>query len=159
MAVHQPIRLADYTPWSFALPQIDLDFDIQADHVLVSSRLQLEPRWPGAPLILCGVDLDIQSIAIDDRPLSPDAWRQSDGTLVIDALPDVPFVLSTCCCINPFDNTSLEGLYASGGMLTSQCEAEGFRRITFHPDRPDVLSRWRVRIAADRHRCPVLLSK
>ncbi|HCX53769.1 MAG TPA: hypothetical protein DG814_05685, partial [Synechococcus sp. UBA9887] len=60
--------------------------------------------------------------------------------------------------IDPYSNTSLEGLYASGGMLTTQCEAEGFRRISFHPDRPDVLSRWRVRLEAERQLFPVLLS-
>ena len=72
--------------------------------------------------------------------------------------PSKPFVLETCCRVDPYNNSSLEGLYVSGGLLSTQCEAEGFRRITFHPDRPDVLSRWTVRIEASRASCPVLLS-
>ena len=158
MAAAAPIRLVDYTPWPFALPEIHLEVDIRSEHVLVTSRLLLEPRQAGAPLELRGVELLIESIAIDGKALSSSLWQQTDDRLTIPEPPLVPFVLSLRCRIDPYRNTSLEGLYASGGMLTSQCEAEGFRRITYHPDRPDVLSRWTVRIEADRASFPVLLS-
>lgn len=158
MVAVDPIRLADYTPWPFALPEIALDVDLRSDQVVVTSRLSLEPLSTNVPLILRGVELTLDGLAVDGEPLDPSTWIQEGDRLTVTGLPDRPFVLTTRCSIDPFNNTSLEGLYASGGMLTTQCEAEGFRRITFHPDRPDVLSRWRVRIEADRHRYPVLLS-
>ena len=158
MAVAAPIRLADYAPWAYALPTIHLNVQIQVDHVIVTSRMQLDPREPGAALRLQGVDLQMQSIAIDGQPLAEGTHSYDGSLLTIPAPPDRSFVLETCCRIDPYSNSSLEGLYASGGLLSTQCEAEGFRRITFHPDRPDVLSRWTVRIEASQTRCPVLLS-
>ena len=158
MTAAASIRLVDYTPWSFELPAIALDVNIQSDHVVVTSRLSLEPRRSGEPLVLFGVDLAIESLAIDQTPLQPEDYSFTDGRLTIPNVPGQPFVLETCCRLDPYSNSSLEGLYASGGLLSTQCEAEGFRRISFHPDRPDVLSRWQVRIEASRSRCPVLLS-
>ena len=158
MTAAASIRLADYTPWAFELPAIALDVNIQSDHVVVSSRLSLKPRRSGEPLVLCGVDLAIESLAIDQTPLQPEDYSFTDGRLTIPNVPGQPFVLETCCRLDPYSNSSLEGLYASGGLLSTQCEAEGFRRISLHPDRPDVLSRWQVRIEASRTSCPVLLS-
>ena len=158
MTAATSIRLADYTPWAFELPAIALDVNIQSDHVVVSSRLSLKPRRSGEPLVLCGVDLAIESLAIDQTPLQPEDYSFTDGRLTIPNVPGQPFVLETCCRLDPYSNSSLEGLYASGGLLSTQCEAEGFRRISLHPDRPDVLSRWQVRIEASRTSCPVLLS-
>lgn len=158
MTAATSIRLADYTPWAFELPAIALDVNIQSDHVVVSSRLSLKPRRSGEPLVLCGVDLAIESLAIDQTPLHPEDYSFTDGRLTIPNVPGQPFVLETCCRLDPYSNSSLEGLYASGGLLSTQCEAEGFRRISLHPDRPDVLSRWQVRIEASRTSCPVLLS-
>jgi len=158
MAAAPSIRLADYTPWAFDLPEITLDVNIQDDHVVVSSRLILEPRGSAKPLILRGVDLCVESLSIDQTPLPQSDYCYADGILTIPDVPSKPFVLETCCRIDPYGNSSLEGLYASGGMLSTQCEAEGFRRISLHPDRPDVLSRWQVRIEASRRSCPVLLS-
>ncbi|WP_392348032.1 aminopeptidase N [Parasynechococcus sp.] len=158
MTAAASIRLADYTPWAFELPAIALDVNIQDDHVVVASRLSLEPRLPGELLVLCGVDLAIESLAIDQTPLQPEDYSFTDGRLTIPNVPGQPFVLETCCRLDPYSNSSLEGLYASGGLLSTQCEAEGFRRISLHPDRPDVLSRWQVRIEASRSSCPVLLS-
>ena len=158
MTAAASIRLADYTPWAFELPSIVLDVNIQDDHVVVASRLSLEPRRPGEPLVLCGVDLAIESLVIDQAPLSPEEYSFADGRLTIPNVPGQPFVLETRCRLDPYSNSSLEGLYASGGLLSTQCEAEGFRRISLHPDRPDVLSRWQVRIEASRSSCPVLLS-
>ncbi|MDC3011032.1 aminopeptidase N [Synechococcus sp. AH-736-G21] len=158
MTASASIRLADYTPWAFDLPEIALDVSIQSDHVVVRSRLNLEPRRSGEPLVLCGVDLKIESLAIDQTPLTPEDYSFTAGRLTIANVPGQPFVLETCCHLDPYSNSSLEGLYASGGLLSTQCEAEGFRRISLHPDRPDVLSRWTVRIEAGRSSCPVLLS-
>ena len=158
MAAAPPVRLADYTPWPFGLDQIALDVVIHPDHVLVTSRMQLTPLQSGAPLVLRGVDLSLEHLAIDDCVPPAEVWQLQDDTLTVQSLPDQPFTLETRCRIDPYNNTSLEGLYASGGMLTTQCEAEGFRRISFHPDRPDVLSRWRVRLEAERQQFPVLLS-
>ena len=159
--VAPPKRLSDYRPFPFAIPRIDLDVVVhQPDAVLVTADLHVEPsdQEASTPLILCGVDLELVSIALDGQPLESSAYRLQDEQLEIIEPPTQSFRLTTVSRLDPQANTSLEGLYESGGMLTTQCEAEGFRRITFHPDRPDVLSRYRVRIEADRERFPVLLS-
>ena len=153
-----PVRLADYSPWPFALPAIHLAVDIRPGDVLVTSRLELEPRGGAEALQLRGVDLEICSIKLNGDDVAGDDYSYRDQLLTIHSPPSKPFVLETCCRIDPYNNSSLEGLYVSGGLLSTQCEAEGFRRITFHPDRPDVLSRWTVRIEASRASCPVLLS-
>ncbi len=153
-----PVRLSDYRPWLFVMPKIRMDVEIRPSDVFVTSRLEIEPRLGAENLQLRGVDLEICSIKLDGEDLASDAYSYVDQLLTILSPPDKPFVLETCCRIDPYSNSSLEGLYASGGLLSTQCEAEGFRRITFHPDRPDVLSRWTVRIEADRSSCPVLLS-
>ena len=146
------------SPGLLIFRSVDLDVQIQSDHVVVTSHLSLEPRQAGSPLVLQGVDLELLSIAIDGAALSASEWTIDQSTLRIDQPPERAFVLTTSCRLQPDRNSSLEGLYASEGMLTTQCEAEGFRRIAFHPDRPDVLSRWTVRIEADQVRYPVLLS-
>jgi aminopeptidase N len=153
-----PVRLADYSPWPFALPAIHLAVNIRPGDVLVTSRLDLEPRGGAEALQLRGVDLEICSIKLNGDDVAGDDYSYRDQLLTIHSPPSKPFVLETCCRIDPYNNSSLEGLYVSGGLLSTQCEAEGFRRITFHPDRPDVLSRWTVRIEASRASCPVLLS-
>ena len=159
--VAPPKRLSDYRPFPFAIPRIELNVVVhQPSSVLVTADLHLEPSDSKAatPLILRGVDLELISISLDGHPLESNSYRLNDGQLEIPSPPTQPFTLTTVSRLDPQANTSLEGLYESGGMLTTQCEAEGFRRITFHPDRPDVLSRYRVRIEADRARFPVLLS-
>ncbi|MFM1900646.1 MAG: aminopeptidase [Cyanobacteriota bacterium] len=152
------VRLADYKPYPFSIPSISLDFRIEERLVQVTSSLQVAPLVDSQPLILRGVDLELLSIQLDGKVLDAADFVLDGSLLRIPAPPLQPFTLTTVCRIDPHANTSLEGLYASGGMLTTQCEAEGFRRITLHPDRPDVLSRYRVRIEADRQRFPVLLS-
>ena len=158
MAATAPVRLVDYAPWPFDLSDIHLDVDIRDDHVVVTSRLNLIPNGQKQPLVLCGIELQLLRISLDGRPLDPTQFHLSERGVTVHNPPAQPFVLEICCRIDPFNNSSLEGLYASGGLLSTQCEAEGFRRITFHPDRPDVLSRWTVRIEASRSSCPVLLS-
>jgi aminopeptidase N len=157
------VRRADYRPAPYAVPRIDLIVQLFSDHALVESTLALAPNPCGdegpAPLPLMGVDLQLLSLRLDGEELPAEAYsRDATGGLTLLHPPQRPFTLRSRVRIEPHKNTSLEGLYVSEGMVTSQCEAEGFRRITFHPDRPDVLSRWRVRIEADLDREPVLLS-
>ncbi|MEX1322926.1 MAG: aminopeptidase N [Synechococcaceae cyanobacterium] len=154
------VRLADYRPAAQLLDRTDLTVRLHDDHAEVEARLAFRPNpaaSPG-PLVLQGVDLELVELRSDGQPL-PAGARQLDGErLLIPEPPAGAFVLESRVRIRPHANTALEGLYVSGGLFTTQCEAEGFRRITFHPDRPDLLSRFRVRIEADRNTCPVLLS-
>ena len=161
MAAASTVRLSDYKPFPFVVPNVALDVVVQERLVQVTCRMNLEPQLQAGasqPLVLRGVDLELIEIRLDDQSLSPSDYSCDADGLVVHHPPAQPFCLTTICRLDPFANASLEGLYASGGMLTTQCEAEGFRRITFHPDRPDVLSRYRVRIQAERERYPVLLS-
>ena len=154
------VRLADYRPAPQLLERTDLTVQLHPDHTEVAARLVFQPN-PAAdhgPLVLQGVELELLELRIDGEPLAADAYQCSSDHLVIAHPPSQPFVLESRVRIHPETNTTLEGLYVSGGLFTTQCEAEGFRRITFHPDRPDLLSRFRVRIEADRDSCPVLLS-
>jgi len=153
------VRLEDYQPVPYKIPKIELNVDIQQNDVVVTAELHFEPLLQfSEPLRLQGVDLDLISIALDGQALGPNAYSLDASGLELHEPPNQAFTLTTVCKLDPAANGSLEGLYSSGGMLTTQCEAEGFRRITFHPDRPDVLSCFRVRIEADRERYPVLLS-
>ena len=154
------VRLADYRPAPFLLDRTDLVVQLHADHSEVAAQLAFRPNpaaEPG-PLLLQGVDLELLELAIDRRKLEPGAYQLGAGELLIAEPPTGAFLLESRVRLHPHSNTTLEGLYVSGGLFTTQCEAEGFRRITFHPDRPDLLSRFRVRIEADRASCPVLLS-
>ena len=95
MAAVAPIRLADYTPWDFSLPVIALDIDIQSDHVVVSSRLELKPQAVDVPLQLRGVDLTIESLAIDEVPLEPADWCYEAGLLTINTVSYTHLTLPT----------------------------------------------------------------
>ncbi|MCT0229944.1 aminopeptidase N [Synechococcus sp. CS-1324] len=168
LASGNTVRLADYRPFPYRLDRTDLTVRLFDDHALVDASLAFAPApAPGdplsapagaEPLLLRGAALELLDLAIDGLPLASQSFRQDDDGLWILEPPPGPFVLSSRVRIHPQTNTSLEGLYASGGMFTTQCEAEGFRRISFHPDRPDLLSRFQVRIEADQASCPVLLS-
>ena len=154
------VHLADYRPAPQLLERTDLTVALHADHALVDARLAFRPNpasEPG-PLLLQGVGLQLLELQLNGQPLAPGAYQLNDGQLLIPEPPAEPFVLSSRVRIHPHSNSSLEGLYVSGGMFTTQCEAEGFRRITFHPDRPDLLSRFQVRIEASKQSAPVLLS-
>ena len=157
------VRRFDYLPPPFLVPRVDLTVRIGDDDAVVESTLALVPNPLGpsataVPLSLPGVELELLELCLDGRCLDPGAYRVDGVGLTLPNPPARPFQLRSKVRILPQANTSLEGLYLSGGMVVSQCEAEGFRRITFHPDRPDVLSRYRVRIEADRDQAPVLLS-
>ncbi len=144
----QAVRLADYRPPVFLVDEVELSFDLQPSATRVRARLQLRRNTAGA-LRLDGRNLRLIALAVDGRPLEPaDYVLEADG-LTLPAPPDA-FALETEVEIDPSANTALEGLYISGGRFCTQCEAEGFRKITFFPDRPDVLARYTVRIEADR---------
>ena len=154
------VRLADYRPYPYRLSRTDLTVRLEANHAFVAAALSFvaePPALPG-PLVLAGVDLELLEISLDGHPLADQAFQITEQGLTLFHPPEGPFVLRTLVRLDPQANTSLEGLYVSGGMVTTQCEAEGFRRITFHPDRPDVLSCFQVRLEADLERYPVLLS-
>jgi aminopeptidase N len=153
------VHLADYVPPAWRILQADLEFDLDPDATEVRSRLSLEPDpdQPGQALVLDGEELELLSIALDGRPLDPDRYRYDGRELRIDGLPGA-CELETRVRIRPAGNTRLEGLYPSGQLLLTQCEAEGFRRITFFADRPDVMPRWRITLRAPRERYPVLLA-
>lgn len=166
MRTDQPvtIRRADYTPPAFLVDDVRLEFDLDHDDTLVRAALHLRrnPAHRGvegepAPLVLDGEQLSLVELRIDGRPLAPHEFAIDGDTLSIPAAPE-RFELSTVSRIVPAANTSLSGLYVSNGNFFTQCEAEGFRRITWFPDRPDVMARYTVTLRAPRERCPVLLS-
>ncbi|MGD9582669.1 MAG: aminopeptidase N [Lysobacterales bacterium] len=155
-----PIRLADYRPPAFLIDRVELQFDLDFAETLVSADLHFRrnPAAAGRPALrLDGEDLDLRAIALDGRPLAANEYATDPRGLTVAAVPDQG-VLHTRVAIAPSRNTRLEGLYQSGEFLTTQCEAEGFRRITYFPDRPDVMARYTVTLNADRERFPVLLS-
>ncbi|MFE8033999.1 aminopeptidase N, partial [Thiohalocapsa marina] len=155
------IRREDYRPAEFLIDQADLRFELDAGQTLVEAELSLR-RNPAAPrgdgdLHLDGEQLELLDLTLDGRRLPPAEYRVDEHALVVRRVPD-RFRLRTRVQIHPSANTALEGLYVSGDMLCTQCEAEGFRRITYFLDRPDVMSRYRVTLVADPARYPVLLS-
>lgn len=154
------IYLQDYQASAFLIERTDLAFDLHEDHALVTACLHLR-RNPLAPansaLELQGQQLELVSIAIDGRELTVQEYQLGEETLRIEQLPD-QFRLQSQCRIRPQNNTSLEGLYKSRTMFCTQCEAEGFRKITWYLDRPDVMAEFDVTVEADAQRYPVLLS-
>ncbi|HSN20786.1 MAG TPA: aminopeptidase N [Usitatibacter sp.] len=160
-AAPQAINLRDYAPPSFLISGVALDVDIRPGAVTVRSTLQVArnpaARTPDAPLVLDGEDLQLVSASIDGRALNQSDYRVEPSRLVITRVP-AAFTLETVVRFDPWKNTRLEGLYATASGLVTQCEAEGFRRITYFIDRPDVMARYAVTLCADRARFPRLLS-
>jgi len=153
------IRLSDYEPPAYAVEAVDFTFDLAPERTIVSAVLQLRRAGgtPGQPLVLDGEDLELLKISVDGKELAPAGYEVSDEALTVFDPPEV-LTLETSVAINPKANTRLEGLYVSKTMFCTQCEAEGFRRITYFPDRPDVMARYRVTLRGDKAACPVLLS-
>lgn len=153
------IRLADYETPSFSVYSVDLTFDLVPERTVVTSVMQLrrEDGSGNRDLVLDGEDLDLLDVSINGTELPPAAYECTDEGLTVFDAPDT-LTLKTRVAINPKSNTRLEGLYVSKTMFCTQCEAEGFRRITYFPDRPDVMARYRVTLRADKSTCPVLLS-
>ena len=145
----QPIRLSDYRPPAFLIDEAHLVFDLKPVGSRVKARLAVRRNGDHtAPLRFNGERLKLISIAVDGRALAAGDYVLDSELLTLPQTPDA-FTLETEVEIDPQDNTALEGLYMSGGRFCTQCEAEGFRKITYWPDRPDVLSRFTVRIEAD----------
>jgi aminopeptidase N len=152
---HVAIRREDYRPPDWLVPEISLDFDLGIETTRVRAILNVERNGDhDRPLRLDGDEIELVSVAVDGQPAE---YRMDGPALVLEIAGDRATV-ETEVIIHPEANTKLMGLYASNGMLCTQCEAEGFRRITFFPDRPDVLSRYRVRMEGDARAFPILLS-
>ena len=148
--IPQPIKLADYRPPDYLVDEIHLDFDLATNATRVKARMAIRRNGDHAePLRFNGERLKAVSVAIDGRLLGADEHSIDDEFLTI-AAPPAAFSLETEVEIDPAANKALEGLYVSAGRFCTQCEAEGFRKITWYPDRPDVLARFTVRIEGDR---------
>ncbi|MEY4670568.1 MAG: aminopeptidase, partial [Pseudomonadota bacterium] len=149
------IRREDYQPPAWLVPEIALAFNLGLEQTRVVATLKVRRNGNDQTLRLNGDGIAAEAVMVDGEPSS--AWRMDGADLLIDLAGDSHEV-SVATLINPTANTQLMGLYASNGMLCTQCEAEGFRRITFFPDRPDVLSVYTVRMEGAKALFPVLLS-
>src|SRR5688572_24330087 len=147
------IHLKDYTPPAFRVESIELDVDIRESDALVKARLEVRRGAPG-PLVLDGDELELVSVAVDGKPARHEVTEEA---LTVHDVPDA-FTLETVSRIVPQQNTKLEGLYATRNGFVTQCEAQGFRRITWFIDRPDVMAKYTVTVRADRQKFAVLLS-
>lgn len=152
--------LKDYTPPAYRIPTLDLRFELGEESTIVHSRLRIvraAATPPGTPLVLDGQHLELLALALDDVPLASDRYQaETDHLTLLD--PPESFTLMVVTRIRPQDNAALVGLYQSSGNFCTQCEAEGFRRITYFLDRPDVMSVYTTTLIADPARYPVLLS-
>ena len=162
-ATPQTVYLKDYTPPEYLIDEVELNFDLDEEKTLVRSKMTIRrnPHNSGGalPLVLNGEELELISLSLDGVAVSDSAYSLQPETLIIHAVPqDGRFVISIENRINPKANTALEGLYLSSTMLCTQCEAQGFRKITWFLDRPDVMSRFKTTLIADKNRYPVLLS-
>ena len=154
------IYLQDYLPPAFTVSDVSLHFELFDDYTLVHADMAFKraaQTASGEPLVLQGEELELQRIALDGRELPEDHYLVGDTGLTVTTIPESGR-LQTTAKIYPQLNTSLEGLYRSRGLFCTQCEAEGFRKITWFLDRPDVMATYRVTVDADREQCPELLS-
>ncbi len=151
------IRRDDYAAPAFWIKTVDLTFDLDPAKTLVINKMTLarNPDQPGASLRLDGEDINLTRVLVDGEPVS---FRVELQQLVLDNLPDQPFKLEIRTTCAPEKNTQLSGLYTSGGGFFTQCEALGFRRITYFLDRPDVMATYKVTLKADKLKYPALLS-
>jgi aminopeptidase N len=151
------IHLADYRAPEFRIRTVHLDFALSPQATRVMARLEITRLSGSGPLVLAGENQKLLTVSLDGRRLAPGDYLLDEKRLT---LPDPPasLTLEIASEIDPSANTALEGLFLSNGMFCTQCEPEGFRRITYFLDRPDNLSVFTVRIEADREQCPVLLS-
>lgn len=163
MRTEQPqvIYLKDYQAPEYLIDETHLTFELFEDHTLVHAQLVMRrnpERGAGLPpLVLDGQQLELLSVALDDQALNAGDYQLDDSHLTVQPKA-ASFTLDTSVKIHPESNTALEGLYKSGSMFCTQCEAEGFRKITYYLDRPDVMSTFTTTVIAEQHRYPVLLS-
>lgn len=160
--VPKTIYLKDYQPPDYLVEHINLRFDLRDEVATVASHINFAAnpaaKKSGEPLRLDGEELKLVSIALNGRELTAaDYSFDEDGRLVVPSVP-ARFALDVVTELRPKENTALSGLYESNGMFCTQCEAEGFRRITYYPDRPDAMAPFTTTIEADKKRFPVLLS-
>ena len=154
------IYLSGYTPPPYRIPTIDLRFELGEDFTTVHSRLRIvraDATPAGTPLALDGQHLELIALELDGTPLAAERYRVDADRLTLFDPPE-DFDLAVVTRIRPQDNASLEGLYQSSGNFCTQCEAEGFRKITYFLDRPDVMAVFTTTLVADKTRYPVLLS-
>ncbi|MEX2034945.1 MAG: aminopeptidase N, partial [Xanthobacteraceae bacterium] len=155
------VRLAEYRPPDWLVETVDLDVKLHATRTPVRATLKLKPNPAAgapAPLVLDGDGLTLVSLKIDGAALATEQYVATSDGLTIAQPPHRPFTLEIETLVDPSANTQLSGLYRSGGTYCTQCEAEGFRRITYFPDRPDVMAVYTTRIEADIAEAPVLLA-
>ncbi|MDU9413013.1 aminopeptidase N [Pseudomonas sp. zfem005] len=164
MRTEQPkvIHLKDYQAPDYLIDETTLTFELHEDHTLVHAQLVMRrnpERANGSlpTLVLDGQQLELLALSMDDRELGAADYQLTDSHLTLQPVADA-FTLDSTVRIHPESNTALEGLYKSGSMFCTQCEAEGFRKITYYLDRPDVMSTFTTTLSAEQHRYPVLLS-
>ncbi|PJI49679.1 MAG: aminopeptidase N [Pseudomonas sp.] len=163
MRTEQPkvIHLKDYQAPEYLIDETNLTFELYEDHTLVHAQLVMRrnpERGAGLPpLVLDGQQLELLSLALDDQPLEAGQYQLDDSHLTLQPTAET-FTVDSTVRIHPESNTALEGLYKSGKMFCTQCEAEGFRKITYYLDRPDVMSSFTTTLSAEQHQYPVLLS-
>ena len=157
---HRPIRLQDYRPPDWLIETVHLDVSLDPIATTVRARLELRPNSSGtpAPLVLDGEELKLRSLKLDGKPLPAENFVATPDKLTIPQPPNAQFELEIETCVDPTNNTQLMGLYRAGATYCTQCEAEGFRRITYFLDRPDVMAVYTTRIEAEKSEAPVLLS-
>jgi len=154
------IRRSDYRPYPYLIEQVELQVELQPTHTRVVNRMQIRRKVgedSSEALVLVGQQLELLRVSLDGTELPDERYLVDADRLIIDRLPE-NFILETEVIIDPQHNTALEGLYMSNGMYCTQCEAEGFRKITYYPDRPDVLARFTTTVIGSVELQPVLLA-
>ena len=156
----RPVRLKEYRPPDWLIDTVNLDVSLDATATIVRAKLKLKPNSAGvpAPLILDGEELKLRSLKLDGKPLADGSFLATPEQLTIAQPPNRPFELEIETIVNPAANSQLMGLYRAGSTYCTQCEAEGFRRITYFLDRPDVMAVYTTRIETDKTEAPVLLA-
>ncbi|KAL3635584.1 Puromycin-sensitive aminopeptidase [Castilleja foliolosa] len=154
------IFLKDYKQPDYFFETVHLSFTLGEEKTIVHSKIAVNPRLEGSssPLVLDGLDLKLISLKVNDKELKEDDYLVNSRHLTISSPPNGKFTMEIVTEIYPQKNTSLEGLYKSSGNFCTQCEAEGFRKITFYQDRPDIMAKYTCRIEGDKSLYPVLLS-
>ena len=156
------INLEDYLPSPFLIDTVDLDIKLDPENTVVKSKLKVRrnPKAEGksTSLVLAGENLELKRVAIGRTALKDKDYKVTKTSLTIPKVPDRPFTLEITTVCNPEANKALSGLYRSSNTFCTQCEPEGFRRITYFLDRPDILSVYTTRLEADKKNNPVLLS-
>jgi aminopeptidase N len=156
----RPVRLEDYRPPDWRIGAVELDVALDPIATTVRAKLSVSPNGAGAPapLVLDGDELTLRSIRLDGKPLPADSFVATPDRLTIAQAPQRPFELEIETVLDPTNNTKLMGLYRAGATYCTQCEAEGFRRITYFLDRPDVMAVYTTRIEAEKKEAGVLLA-